>query len=131
MTVHELVRQPPAPTGPTLVIEVTRGPCTGVRFPLRTGTTVIGSHPECDVVLPDTTVSRRHAAIHIDGCAKLTDLGSLNGTYLNRRVIDEAPLTAGDELCIGRFRTVVRAVAELEDRAEEPICVARRMPRTA
>jgi hypothetical protein len=71
---------------------------------------VVGRHPISDVFLSDITVSRRHAEFRrIGDVYQLTDLGSLNGTYLNGERVDEATLTPGDELQIGRFRFVFLA----------------------
>jgi FHA domain-containing protein/uncharacterized protein DUF1707 len=64
---------------------------------------VIGRSRDCDCVLGDATVSRRHARIHYaDGRWSLADLGSLNGTWLNgRRVVDEVEVQPGDEVAFG------------------------------
>jgi len=67
----------------------------------------VGRHPESDIFLDDVTVSRRHAEFHRSGeTFSVRDVGSLNGTYLNRERIDEAPLAGGDEVQIGKFRLV-------------------------
>jgi FHA domain/zinc-ribbon domain len=90
------------------VLVVTRGPNSGSRFVLapEAGAVVtIGRHPESDVFLDDITVSRRHAEVrHSEGGFSADDVGSLNGTYLNRERIDSAPLSSGDELQVGKFR---------------------------
>jgi pSer/pThr/pTyr-binding forkhead associated (FHA) protein len=66
-----------------------------------------GRHPDSDIFLDDVTVSRRHAEVVQTGDGYLVrDVGSLNGTYLNRERIDEAPIHNGDELQIGRFKLV-------------------------
>ena len=71
---------------------------------------IVGRHPTSDVVLEDITVSRRHAEFRrIGDVYQLTDLGSLNGTYVNGDRVDETTLAAGDELQIGRFRFVFLA----------------------
>jgi pSer/pThr/pTyr-binding forkhead associated (FHA) protein len=68
-------------------------------------TTLIGRSPECDVFLDDVTVSRRHAELVRDGeRITIRDLGSLNGTFVNRRRIEEATLEDDDELQIGKYR---------------------------
>ena len=70
----------------------------------------IGRHPESDVFLDDITVSRRHAEVrHGDGSFWAHDVGSLNGTYLNRERIDTSPLSSGDELQVGKFRLLFLA----------------------
>ena len=90
------------------VLVVTRGPNSGSRFVLtpETGAVVtIGRHPDSDIFLDDITVSRRHAEVRDDeGVFWAHDVGSLNGTYLNRERIDNAPLSSGDELQVGKFR---------------------------
>ena len=53
------------------------------------------------------TVSRRHAEFYREGGGfTVRDVGSLNGTYVNRERIEEAALTGGDEVQIGKFRLV-------------------------
>jgi hypothetical protein len=90
------------------VLVVTRGPDVGARHLL--GETVVraGRHPDSDIFLDDITVSRRHLEITPagDGTYVVHDLGSLNGTYVNRERIDEAKLAPGDEVQIGKFKLV-------------------------
>jgi pSer/pThr/pTyr-binding forkhead associated (FHA) protein len=94
------------PEGVGLLV-VKRGPNAGSRFALEGDTTTIGRHPESDIFLDDVTVSRRHADVRHDGSAfTVVDVGSLNGTYINRERIEEADLHNGDELQIGKFRLV-------------------------
>ena len=94
------------PAGSALLV-VKRGPNAGSKFVLEGDVTRAGRHPDSDIFLDDITVSRRHAEIvrRGDGYA-VRDAGSLNGTYLNRERIEEAPLANGDELQIGKFRLV-------------------------
>ena len=86
---------------------VKRGPNAGSKFTLDHPVTTAGRHPESDIFLDDITVSRRHAEFRKtrDGYT-VVDVGSLNGTYLNRARIEESPLTNGDEVQIGKFRLV-------------------------
>jgi hypothetical protein len=72
--------------------------------------TIIGRHPDCDIVLPSNTVSRRHAQIRKEGeRALLSDLGSTNGTLLNgEAVIGEEPLGDRDEIVVGTFKLIFR-----------------------
>ncbi|MGZ4715312.1 MAG: FHA domain-containing protein [Acidimicrobiales bacterium] len=95
-----------APTDLGLLV-VKRGQNVGSRFGLSIGVTTAGRHPDSDIFLDDVTVSRRHAEILAgpEGFV-VRDVGSLNGTYLNRERIDQAPLTNGDELQIGKFKLV-------------------------
>jgi pSer/pThr/pTyr-binding forkhead associated (FHA) protein len=94
------------PNGVGLLV-VKRGPNAGSRFALDSGRTTIGRHPDSDIFLDDVTVSRRHAEVHNDGAGfTVSDVGSLNGTYLNRERIESAQLHSGDELQIGKFRLV-------------------------
>lgn len=100
------------PEGAALLV-VKRGPNAGARFLLDQPATSAGRHPESDIFLDDVTVSRRHAEFRAtDGGFVVVDLGSLNGTYVNREPKDEAPLTTGDEVQIGKFRLVFIASSD-------------------
>ncbi len=89
----------------TALLMVLRGPNTGARFLLDDEEIGSGRHPESDIFLDDVTVSRRHAVFVRDEHGyRVRDVGSLNGTYVNRERIDEARLHAGDEVQIGKFR---------------------------
>jgi len=92
------------PDGSALLV-VTRGPGRGAWFPLDQSVTTVGRHIDSDIFLDDATVSRRHAEFRCDdGEFHLMDVGSLNGTYLNRSPVDSAPVADGDEIRIGKFR---------------------------
>ncbi|HEY3688013.1 MAG TPA: FHA domain-containing protein [Streptosporangiaceae bacterium] len=94
------------PPGAALLV-VKRGPNAGSRFLLDSDMTTAGRHPESDIFLDDVTVSRRHVEFYRNGSAfSVRDVGSLNGTYVNRERIEEAPLSGGDEVQIGKFRLV-------------------------
>ncbi len=91
----------------TGLLVVKRGPNAGSRFLLDEVVTTAGRHPESDIFLDDVTVSRRHAEFIRRGKDFLVrDVGSLNGTYLNRGRIDSAVLAGGDEVQIGKYRLV-------------------------
>lgn len=95
------------PTGSALLI-VRRGPNSGSRFLLDGEVTTAGRHPESDIFLDDFTVSRRHVEFRRgpDGTFTVSDVGSLNGTYVNREPIDSVVVNNGDEVQIGKFRLV-------------------------
>lgn len=94
------------PEGSALLI-VQRGPGAGSRFLLDVETISVGRHPDSEIFLDDVTVSRRHAEFRrTDDGYTVTDIGSLNGTYVNRDRIDEVLLQGGDEVQIGKFRLV-------------------------
>jgi hypothetical protein len=94
------------PPGTALLV-VKRGPNAGSRFLLDADVTTAGRHPESDIFLDDVTVSRRHAEFAREGGGFVVrDVGSLNGTYLNRERIDAAGLAGGDEVQIGKYRLV-------------------------
>ncbi|CAB0993151.1 oxoglutarate dehydrogenase inhibitor [Corynebacterium diphtheriae] len=95
---------PPAGAG---MLVVKRGPNAGARFLLDRPTTTAGRHPESDIFLDDVTVSRRHAEFRLqDGSFEVVDVGSLNGTYVNREPRNSEVLSSGDEVQIGKFRLV-------------------------
>jgi pSer/pThr/pTyr-binding forkhead associated (FHA) protein len=92
------------------VLIVKRGPNAGSKFFLDSDSTEIGRHPDSEIFLDDITVSRRHAEIRRGtGAFSLHDVGSLNGTYVNRERVEEADLTTGDEIQIGKFKLVFLA----------------------
>ncbi len=94
------------PEGAALLV-VKRGPNAGARFLLDQDTTTAGRHPEADIFLDDVTVSRRHAEFRRNaGEFEVVDVGSLNGTYVNREPRNSQALSTGDEIQIGKFRLV-------------------------
>ena len=90
--------------GATLVIR-SGGGRAGETFTLDGDRTAIGRSPDADVFLDDVTVSRNHALLvrRRDGLY-IDDLGSLNGTYVNRHRIESHKLVDGDELQIGKYK---------------------------
>jgi pSer/pThr/pTyr-binding forkhead associated (FHA) protein len=94
---------PPA----SALLVVRRGPNSGSRFLLDSDVTTAGRHPSSDIFLDDVTVSRRHAEFVRTGDGfSVRDVGSLNGSYVNRERIDESTLVSGDEVQIGKYRLV-------------------------
>jgi pSer/pThr/pTyr-binding forkhead associated (FHA) protein len=94
------------PKGSALLI-VQRGPSAGSRFLLDTDEVTAGRHPDSDIFLDDVTVSRRHAVFRrTPEGYQVVDVGSLNGTYVNRDRIDAIQLSGGDEVQIGKYRLV-------------------------
>lgn len=94
------------PAGSALLV-VQRGPNAGARFLLDAEKTTAGRRPDSDIFLDDVTVSRKHAEfVRRDGQFLVRDVGSLNGTYVQRDRIEEAVLREGDEVQIGKFRMV-------------------------
>ena len=92
------------------VLLVKRGPDAGAKFVLEGDVTRVGRHPESDIFLDDITVSRRHAEFVRDGAGyRVLDVGSLNGTYVNRERIDDVQLASGDEVQVGKFKLVFLA----------------------
>ena len=90
--------------GPALVVR-SGGGMAGQSFQPGEGRTLIGRSPECDVFLDDVTVSRRHAELLGEGeTFSIRDLGSPNGTYVNRKRIESVVLEDDDEVQIGKYR---------------------------
>ncbi len=102
------------PTGSAFLV-VHRGALEGVRFPLdvrKTEPITIGRSPESGVFLDDVTVSRKHASLEFNGATwVITDAGSLNGTYVNRKRVDSQELAENDEVQIGKYRFVYLSAA--------------------
>lgn len=98
---HAVAALPPA----SALLIVKRGPNSGARFLLDSDTTIAGRHPKTEIFLDDVTVSRKHCEfLRHNGDFFVRDLGSLNGTYVNRDRIDEIGLVTGDEVQIGKYR---------------------------
>jgi FHA domain len=97
------------PEGSAMLV-VRRGPNAGSRFVLDVDRVTAGRHPDSDIFLDDVTVSRRHAQfVRLESGYAVKDVGSLNGTYVNRHRIDEAKLASDDEVQIGKYRFVYLA----------------------
>ena len=118
-TFHPDFLDEPAPTrateaetsalpGGSALLVVKRGPNAGSRFLLDQPVTSAGRHPSSNIFLDDVTVSRRHVEFRLeeDGNCRVVDVGSLNGTYVNREAVDSLVLVNGDEVQIGKFRLV-------------------------
>ncbi|WP_279672272.1 FHA domain-containing protein [Flexivirga meconopsidis] len=91
----------------TALLLVLRGPNSGARFLLDDAEVSSGRHPDSDIFLDDVTVSRRHAVFRrTESGYAVTDVGSLNGTYVNGSLIDSRDLQTGDEVMVGKFRLV-------------------------
>jgi pSer/pThr/pTyr-binding forkhead associated (FHA) protein len=107
---HPLTREQAADIdgldGFALVVE--KGPSMGVTYLLREGNTTVGRHPESDIFLNDVTVSRQHCRFVVTpDSVMVEDSGSTNGTYVNEERVDEASLSPGDQVLIGRFNFVL------------------------
>jgi hypothetical protein len=90
--------------GPALVVRAGGGRA-GETFALEGDRVAVGRSPECEIFLDDVTVSRRHALVSRgDDGFMIEDEGSLNGTYVNRRRVENAKLEDGDEVQIGKYR---------------------------
>ena len=90
--------------GPALVVR-SGGGRAGEHFVPQGDRTTIGRSPDCEIFLDDVTVSRKHAVLtQRDGGFFIEDLGSLNGTYVNRKRIESARLESGDEVQVGKYR---------------------------
>jgi pSer/pThr/pTyr-binding forkhead associated (FHA) protein len=89
----------------TGLLIITRGPKGGSRYALDGSVITAGRDTRSDIFLDDVTVSRRHAEIYRRGPKYFVrDVGSLNGTYVNRKQVDDVELQDGDELQIGMFK---------------------------
>ena len=99
-------------------------PGNGEQYPLTKERTVLGRHPSCDVMIPESAVSRQHAVITLahGGASTITleDLGSRNGTFVNgEQLVGPTPLNVGDELSVGGQQLTLRAVGAA-DEADHP-----------
>ncbi|WP_052546705.1 FHA domain-containing protein [Enhygromyxa salina] len=89
------------------LLVVKDGPNAASQFRISNELSSIGRHPDSDLLLDDGTVSRRHAEIRLEGSEfEIIDVGSLNGTYVNREPVDAQALASGDEIQLGKYRLV-------------------------
>ncbi|MEM7275258.1 MAG: FHA domain-containing protein [Actinomycetota bacterium] len=96
----------------TLGVFLVRQGATWGRIALNSDEVSIGRHPESDIFLDDVTVSRRHAVVRRAGAGfHVSDAGSLNGTYVNQARVETAALNDGDEVQVGKFKLVYRALS--------------------
>ena len=98
-------------------IVIVSGGAVGTVVALDQSRTVLGRGPGVDLTLDDTTMSRQHAVIELDGeTLRIRDLGSKNGMSVNRELTAECALTHGDRFKIGshEFQMII------EERVEEP-----------
>ena len=107
MSVDDVTAVENLPQGSAMLL-VQRGPDAGARFLLDTDVVTVGRHPESDIFLDDISVSRRHATFtRTANGYVISDLGSLNGSYINRDRIDsDVVLSGGDEVQIGKYRLI-------------------------
>lgn len=100
----------PVVRSPDVVIEVQEPGRAARQVPVSGAPIRIGRAPECEIVLRDSRVSRRHARLFArDGVLILTDLGSTNGTLVNGNRITEVALGAGDRIQLGESSLVIEA----------------------
>ena len=89
------------------LMAIVKGPQTGAAFELEDDVTTIGRDPANGIFLNDMTVSRSHARIIREGLgARIEDLGSLNGTWVDGAIVNAAPLHDGSSVQIGTFTLI-------------------------
>ena len=103
---QSVVSQVLAANEPTALLLVLKGAGRGNRFMINNSGATIGRAVDSGIFLDDVTVSRKHATISCDQDFTFTDLGSLNGSYLNNERATTAVLKSGDEIQIGKFHLV-------------------------
>ena len=88
------------------LLEIVSGIDSGVTHELKARETMIGRHPDCQIVLRDSTISRRHARIRQDGEHYVVDdMDSQHGTRVNGETVRlAAPLRNGDEILLSQIR---------------------------
>ena len=80
----------------------------GFEFLLEKENTLIGRLEDCDVILPEGSISGHHCRIVLDErCVRVIDLGSTNGTFINGELISEHLLQVGDDFQIGAVSLVL------------------------
>lgn len=109
--------------GGAVILRVVNGPMTGALFRLAAASTVVGRSPECTITVSDTSMSRRHFELALEGdVCRVVDLGSRNGLLVNGAAVLRAVVRPGDEIRAGEvvFRVESERVAPLEVFAGTP-----------
>lgn len=100
--------------GSVAMIFIHRGPSQGARFLITSSGAKIGRAATNEIFLDDVTVSRKHAEISAEGKRfHFSDLGSLNGSYINGVQSKEHPLQSGDEIQVGKFHMLFIGAQQL------------------
>ncbi len=100
--------------GAVAMIYIHRGPSQGSRFLITSAGASIGRAATNEIFLDDVTVSRKHAEISVEGKAfQFSDLGSLNGSYINGVQSKKHPLQSGDEIQVGKFHMLFIGAQQL------------------
>jgi pSer/pThr/pTyr-binding forkhead associated (FHA) protein len=100
--------------GTVAMIYIHRGPSQGSRFLITSAGASIGRAATNEIFLDDVTVSRKHAEISVEGKAfHFSDLGSLNGSYINGVQSKKHPLQSGDEIQVGKFHMLFIGAQQL------------------
>jgi pSer/pThr/pTyr-binding forkhead associated (FHA) protein len=101
LDILESLKKTPKGEGGLIVL---KGPNIGEKIILNKPVFRIGRESDSDIFLDDITISRKHAQIEKTGTYyKITDLGSLNGVYVNDKSADEKILENGDKIQIGKY----------------------------
>jgi len=83
---------------------VLKGPNVGEKIFFNKAVFKIGRDANSDIFLDDITISRKHAQVEkTDNNYKIIDLGSLNGVYVNGKLVEEKILENGDKIQIGKY----------------------------
>jgi len=98
---------------PRCCLEILDGPLRGERLAIDGSQVSVGSGADNDLILPDPAVSQHHLVIEkTDEGYRLRDLGSTNGSFVNRLKLEQALLTPGSEIWIGQTRLLFRTVVD-------------------
>ena len=103
----------------TFVLTVVEGPDEGSVFRVDASLpqrVIVGTGPSCDFRLQDRSVSRRHAAVEVEGDhLAFTDLDSTNGTFINGLLVRDARLQGGEQIVLGTTSLQVARGPELSN----------------
>ncbi len=105
------------------------GPMHGHRFVLRPGQFVLGRGQDCDVVLPERSVSSRHASLQIRRDEyTLTNLTSSNGIFVNGERVVSKQLSSGDVISLGRTQLIFAEDASAAERILQGLAPSAPLP---
>jgi hypothetical protein len=97
----------PRPRRRQFFLRVVKGAPSGAVFPV-SGAMRVGREAQCDIPIPDPSVSRSHALLDVrDNRLVVRDSGSTNGTFVNGRRVESETLKPGDVVGFGKTQMLV------------------------
>ncbi|MGO1265915.1 FtsK/SpoIIIE domain-containing protein [Microbacterium gubbeenense] len=103
------------------VLRAVEGPFAGRDFPVARGHSFVGRTAGNDIVLPDASVSKRHARLEVSSFIEIADLNSANGVRVDGETVTRARIEPGQQFVIGATTFVLFYSADVDAASEDPV----------